>query len=61
MIPKTIKLQTADEVISLVGTLAVTILAVIVVMALYLGREIFVPVALAILLSFVLAAPAGVL
>ncbi|MET0878354.1 MAG: AI-2E family transporter, partial [Tardiphaga sp.] len=61
MIPKTIKLQTADEVISLVGTLAVTILAVIVVMALYLGREIFVPVALAILLSFVLAAPASVL
>ena len=30
-------------------------------MALYLGREIFVPVALAILLSFVLAAPVGVL
>jgi predicted PurR-regulated permease PerM len=61
MIPKTIKLQTADEVISLVGTLAVTILAVIVVMALYLGREIFVPVALAILLSFVLAGPVGLL
>jgi predicted PurR-regulated permease PerM len=61
MIPKSIKLQTADDVISLVGTLALTILAVIVVMALYLGREIFVPVALAILLSFVLAAPVGVL
>jgi predicted PurR-regulated permease PerM len=61
MIPKSIKLQTADDVISLVGTLALTILAVILVMALYLGREIFVPVALAILLSFVLAAPVGVL
>ena len=57
MIPKLIKPQTTDDIVSTVGTVALAILAVIIVSALYVGREIFVPVALAILLSFVLAAP----
>jgi predicted PurR-regulated permease PerM len=56
-IPKLTSARTLDDVASLIGTVAVTVLAVIIVAALYLGREIFVPVALAILLSFVLAAP----
>ena len=53
MITKSVKAQTADDAASLVGTVALTILAAIIVTALYLGREIFVLVALAILLSFV--------
>jgi predicted PurR-regulated permease PerM len=51
------KPRTLEDVTSLLGAVAVTVLAVIIVSVLYLGREIFVPVALAILLSFVLAAP----
>jgi len=61
MMPKLIKPQTPDEVASLVGTVALAILAVIIITALYVGREIFVPVSLAILLSFVLAAPVSLL
>jgi predicted PurR-regulated permease PerM len=61
MIPKLIKPQTTDDIASTVGTVALAILAVIIVTALYVGREIFVPVALAILLSFVLAAPVQLL
>jgi predicted PurR-regulated permease PerM len=61
VIPKLIKPTTPDDVASLVGAVAIAILAVIIVAALYLGREIFVPVALAILLSFVLASPVGLL
>jgi predicted PurR-regulated permease PerM len=61
MIPKLIKPQTTDDIVSTVGTVALAILAVIIVTALYVGREIFVPVALAILLSFVLAAPVQLL
>jgi predicted PurR-regulated permease PerM len=53
--------QSSEEVASLVGAVALAILGVIIVTALYVGREIFVPVALAILLSFVLAAPVGAL
>src|ERR1700754_744992 len=53
--------QSSEEVTSLVGAVALAILGVIIVTALYVGREIFVPVALAILLSFVLASPVGVL
>jgi predicted PurR-regulated permease PerM len=59
-----IKLRDAhslEDVAGLVGACAITILAVIIVTALYVGREIFVPVALAILLSFVLAAPVNFL
>jgi predicted PurR-regulated permease PerM len=61
MIAKLIEPQTTDDVASTVGTVALAILAVIIVTALYVGREIFVPVALAILLSFVLAAPVQLL
>ena len=43
------------DVPALVGTVAIAILFFIIVAALYFGREILVPVALAILLSFVLA------
>ena len=53
--------QSLEDVAGLVGACAVTVLAVIIVTALYVGREIFVPVALAILLSFVLAAPVNLL
>lgn len=49
------KAQSLEDVAGLVGACAVTILAVIIISALYVGREVFVPVALAILLSFVLA------
>src|SRR6201996_4573584 len=52
---------TSDDAASLVSAVALAILAVIIVTALYVGREIFVPVALAILLSFVLASPVGLL
>jgi predicted PurR-regulated permease PerM len=57
MTAKLIVPQTSEDVASLVGAVALAILAVIIVTALYVGREIFVPVALAILLSFVLASP----
>ena len=61
MPPKLVVPQTLEEAASLVGAVALAILAVIIVSALYLGREIFVPVALAILLSFVLASPVSAL
>lgn len=53
--------RNSEDVAALVGAVALSILAVIIVTALYVGREIFVPVALAILLSFVLASPVGAL
>lgn len=49
------KPRTPEELTALLGAMATAILAVIIVAMLYFGREIFVPVALAILLSFVLA------
>ncbi|RJF76677.1 AI-2E family transporter [Rhodopseudomonas palustris] len=55
------KAQSLEDVAGLVGACAVTILAVIIIAALYVGREVFVPVALAILLSFVLARPVNLL
>jgi predicted PurR-regulated permease PerM len=61
MIPKSVVPQNSDDVMALIGTVAFAILAVIIVSALYVGREIFVPVALAILLSFVLASPVSAL
>jgi hypothetical protein len=42
-----------------VGGVAAAILAAVIVGALYLGRDVFVPLALAILLSFVLAPSFG--
>src|ERR1700742_1125782 len=61
MTPRLVVPQTSEDVTSLIGAVALAILGVIIVTALYVGREIFVPVALAILLSFVLASPVGVL
>ena len=61
MTPKVVIPQTSEDAASLVGAVALAILAVIIVTALYVGREIFVPVALAILLSFVLASPVSAL
>jgi predicted PurR-regulated permease PerM len=55
------KARTADELISLLSAVATAILAAIVVMVLYFGREIIIPIALAILLSFVLAPLVGLL
>jgi predicted PurR-regulated permease PerM len=53
--------HTTEELMSLFGTVAKVILAVVIVSTLYFGRDIFVPVALAILLSFVLAPLVGLL
>jgi predicted PurR-regulated permease PerM len=61
MDPKMVIPRNSEDVAALVGAVALSILAVIIVTALYVGREIFVPVALAILLSFVLASPVGAL
>lgn len=61
MIPKLSKPQTLEDAIPLVGAVALAVLGVIIVAALYVGREILVPVALAILLSFVLARPVALL
>src|ERR1700744_5844203 len=61
MAAKSVVPHSAEDVASLVGAVALAILGVIIVTALYLGREIFVPVALAILLSFVLASPVSIL
>src|SRR6201990_1263078 len=51
------KFQThsTEELMALLSTVATPRLAVIIIAMLYFGREIFVPIALAILLSFVLA------
>src|SRR6478752_3628459 len=49
------KARTTEELVALLSTVAAAILAVIIIAMLYFGREIFVPIALAILLSFVLA------
>jgi len=49
------KTRSNEEVVGLVGAAATAILAVIIISMLYFGRDILVAVALAILLSFVLA------
>ena len=46
---------TASQSSGLVTGVAAAILAAMIVATLYLGRELFIPIALAILLSFVLA------
>ena len=53
--------RTTEELVALLSSVATAILAVIIIGMLYFGREIFVPIALAILLSFVLAPVVGVL
>ena len=47
--------QSVDQTVNLIKGVAATLLAALIVATLYLGRDIFVPIALAILLSFVLA------
>ena len=56
-----IKARTPEELIALLSAVATAVLAVIIVMILYFGREIIIPIALAILLSFVLAPLVGLL
>ena len=53
--------RTSEELIGLLSAVATAILAVIIIMMLYYGREIIIPIALAILLSFVLAPLVGLL
>src|SRR6202051_3776947 len=53
------KARTSEELIALLSSAATAILAVIIIMVLYCGREIIIPIALAILLSFVLAPLVG--
>src|SRR5882762_864887 len=55
------KARTTEELAALLSAVATAILAVIIIAMLYFGREIFVPIALAILLSFVLAPLVGTL
>jgi predicted PurR-regulated permease PerM len=55
------KAQTSEELIGLLSAVATSILAAIIIMMLYFGREIIIPIALAILLSFVLAPLVGLL
>ncbi len=49
------KARSTEELMALLSAVGTAILAVIIIAMLYFGREIFVPIALAILLSFVLA------
>jgi predicted PurR-regulated permease PerM len=53
--------RTPEELIALLSAVASAILVALFIAALYFGREIFVPIALAILLSFVLAPVVGLL
>jgi predicted PurR-regulated permease PerM len=61
VIKQPFKARTSEELMALLGAVATAILACIIVTTLYFGREIFVPIALAILLSFVLAPLVGLL
>jgi predicted PurR-regulated permease PerM len=49
------KARTTEELMALLSAVATAILAAMIIAMLYFGRDIFVPIALAILLSFVLA------
>jgi predicted PurR-regulated permease PerM len=55
------KARTTEELMELLSAVATSIIAVIIIAMLYFGREIFVPIALAILLSLVLAPLVGIL
>jgi predicted PurR-regulated permease PerM len=55
------KARTSEELVALLGAVATAILAVIIIATLYFGREILIPIAMAILLSFVLAPLVGLL
>jgi predicted PurR-regulated permease PerM len=55
MIRQPFKPRTSEELTALLSAMATAVLAVIIVTMLYFGREIIIPIAMAILLSFVLA------
>jgi len=55
------KARTSEELVALLGAVATAVLAVIIIATLYFGSEIFIPIAMAILLSFVLAPLVGLL
>ncbi len=61
MIHQPFKARTSEELMALLSAVAIAILAVIIITTLYFGREILVPIALAVLLSFVLAPLVGLL
>jgi predicted PurR-regulated permease PerM len=61
LIRQPFKVPTSEELVALLSAVATAILAFIIITTLYFGREIFVPIALAILLSFVLAPLVGLL
>ena len=61
MVKQPFKARTSEELIALQSAVATAILAVIIVTTLYFGRDIVIPIALAILLSFVLAPLVGLL
>src|SRR5438270_7338000 len=61
VITQPFKARTSEELMALLSAVATAILAFIIITTLYFGREIFVPIALAILLSFVLAPLVGLL
>ena len=55
MIRQPFKTRTQEELIALLSAVATAILAGITIIVLYFGRDVIIPIALAILLSFVLA------
>ena len=61
LIRQPFKARTSEELTALLSAVATAVLAFIIVATLYFGREILVPIALAILLSFVLAPLVGLL
>ena len=61
MIRQPFKTRTQEELIALLSAVATAILAAIIIMVLYFGRDVIIPIALAILLSFVLAPLVGLL
>jgi predicted PurR-regulated permease PerM len=61
VIDQPFKARTSEELMALLSAVAIAILAVIIITTLYFGREIFVPIALSVLLSFVLAPLVGLL
>jgi predicted PurR-regulated permease PerM len=61
LIRQPFKARTFEELIALLSVVATAVLAFMIIATLYFGREILVPIALAILLSFVLAPVVGLL
>jgi predicted PurR-regulated permease PerM len=61
MFSSNITARSSAEPAGLAGVVLAAVLAIIIVGTLYFGREIFVPIALAVLLSFVLAPPVRLL